>query len=260
MLLGANIGNTNTTLGFFHDDDPAPHATRRYATQKNATPDDLIRDIEAALAAYRAESGSTDAVGALACSSVVPELNAAYHAAARSLCSCDAFEVSHAIRLNVRLCYDDPSQLGADRIANAAAARREYASDCVIVDLGTAITFCVLRANGDFEGGLIAPGAGICIDALAERTSRLPRAEFRDPGTPIARNTADAVAAGVFYGWLSLVEGVVQRIERNCGTAFTTVLTGGYADIIAAHATLDARVDPHLTLKGIKLLYDLNRA
>lgn len=259
MLLGVNIGNSNTTLGFFTGAETAPHATRRYPTIKNITVEGLMGELTAQVSAYRTETGVSDAVTALAYSSVAPEVNAAYRDAARALFACEAFEVSHAVRLNIDLRYDDPSELGADRIANAAAAFQEHRRDCVIVDLGTAITFCVVRASGVFEGGLIAPGVGICIDALAERTSRLPRAEFRDPGSPIARTTAAAVTAGVFYGWLSLVEGVVERIARHYGTGFMTILSGGYAELFAAHSSLTVVVDPLLTLKGIRLLFELNR-
>ncbi|MDR3238362.1 MAG: type III pantothenate kinase [Spirochaetia bacterium] len=257
MILGLDIGNTNTTAGIYGDDDVAPNATFRYITDKLATPESLFGAINGFV---KTESDRmSDTVKGVAFSSVVPKLSGVVEELARSRFGVSALGVSHDRRLSLKIMYTDPSKLGADRIANAEAARREHPCDCIITDIGTAATICVLLADGTFEGGLIAPGIGVTIKALAQSACNLPEIMFEKPPVLVAKNTADALKAGFFYGWISMLEGVISRIEKSYGRSFRVIFTGGFAGVLSPHMERSIVTDPMLTMKGIKYIYDSNR-
>lgn len=258
MILGFDIGNTNTLLGIYRKSDIAPVKTFRFRTEKNIPPDELGLVIRNFLSLYQKETGADDPVGGIIFSSVVPEVNSSYHAFSVDLLGTEAHEITPLSSLGISLRYDNPDQIGPDRIVNAVAAFQEYHKNCVIVDLGTATTVTVLLGDGTFEGGLIGPGIGITIDALAQRTSKLVKISFERPPALVARNTVDAIKSGFFYGWLSMVEGIIQRIENQYGIPFTPLLTGGFCRILGESLGRECVIDPLLTMKGIKYIYDLN--
>lgn len=258
MFIGFDIGNTSTVMGLYLDGSVMPVRVFRYDTVKQTDVDSLIKQIRENIASFQASSGSYNGVHSAAFSSVVPEINSAYHEMSHSLFGFDIYEISHASNLSVKINYKDPSKLGVDRIVNAEAAFREYGGPCIIVDIGTAATFCVLLKNGTFDGGLIAPGIGTTIDALARHASQLPAIIFGPPESLVAHDTVDALKSGFFYGWLSLVEGIVSRIELEYGYNFQVILTGGYGGIISKHLERETLCDTFLTMKGIKHISDMN--
>ncbi len=258
MILGFDIGNTSTTAGLFRPDKIEPEYTCRYPTIKDAGPDILAGQAREGMGRF--SSGGDDAqVGGLVFSSVVPEVSGAYHEMGRRFFGNDPYEITSRSRLNYRIVYDDPAQLGVDRIVNAAAAFHEYGGGDIIVDIGTAVTFCVLLEDGVFDGGIIAPGVDTAIRSLALRASRLPEVPFEKPDRLVARNTVDALKSGFFYGWLSLADGIIGRIQGEYGREFRVILTGGYAAAVAGHLSRPVIVDQLLSMKGIKLIYDMNR-
>ena len=258
MIIGFDIGNTSTTAGIYRDDAVLPEYTFRFPTVKNDGPDELHRQVISGMTRQGAHENKI-AVRGLAFSSVVPEINGSYHCMAQEHHGVSAYEVTCRSRLNFKINYNDPRQLGADRIVNAAAAFKEYGGGAVVVDIGTAVTFCVLLEEGVFDGGIIAPGIGTTISTLASRASRLPEVKFEKPDRIVARDTVNALKSGFFYGWLSLAEGIISRIEREYGRMFKVILTGGYAGLVAEHLSHDNIVDQLLAMKGIKIVYDLNK-
>jgi type III pantothenate kinase len=254
MILGFDIGNTSTTAGVYREDGVAPERVFRFPTLKQAGSEELARQVKAGL-----EPAEERDVTGLAFSSVAPEINRSYHDMAERAFGIRAFEVTCRSALNFTLRYDDPAQLGADRIVNAAAAFREYGGGCIVVDIGTAVTFCVLLEEGVFDGGIIAPGVETAIRSLALRASRLPEVPFEKPDRVVARDTVNALKSGFFYGWLGLADGIIGSIEREYGRAFRVILTGGFAGAVTAHLAHGNTVDQLLAMKGIKIVYDLNR-
>jgi type III pantothenate kinase len=259
MVLGFDIGNTNTVMGVYGESEKLPGKTYRYRTIGGHTADELGALVQGFLGpgGHREKGGSP--VTGVAFSSVVPALNSTYSTMAESFFGLKALEITHRCRLSITLRYDEPARLGVDRIVNAEAALREYRRDCIIVDVGTATTFCVLHADGRYDGGLIGPGIGVTIDALSLKTSQLERITFGKPEKLVATNTVDALKSGFYYGWLSLVEGIIERIELSYGSSFLSVITGGYGDMLGSALTRECIVDRLLTMKGIKFVYDLNK-
>jgi type III pantothenate kinase len=259
MILGFDIGNTNTLMGIYSPDSPEPVKTYMYATQKNVAYENLGSLIEGHVADYRGDSGSRDPVTGFIFSSVAPEINTRYHDAAMTFFDIEAIEISHSSRLSVTIRYDNPAALGVDRIVNAEAVYRDYGGGAIIIDLGTAVTFCVLLDDGTFDGGIIAPGIGTTIRALASRASNLPEILFEQPQSLVCRDTVNALKSGFFYGWLGLVDGIIDRILREYGREMKIILTGGTAGLLSRHLARKNILDDLLTMKGIKYIYDLNR-
>ncbi len=259
MILGFDIGNTNTLMGLYEGAGAVPRATYRFRTERSVTTDELGLMVSGFLRLSQDNGGVLPPVEGLAFSSVVPEVNGVYHRMSRKFFRRDALEITGRSRLSIALNYDNPDQLGADRIVNAEAACREYGGDCLIIDLGTAVTYCVLLDGSRFDGGIIGPGAGTAIEALAGKTSKLMRVSFQKPPSLIARNTVDAITSGFFYGWVSMVEGMIRRINEFYQRNFFILITGGFCDIIGDNIAIENTVDPLLTMKGIRYIYDLNR-
>lgn len=258
MILCFDIGNTSTTAGVCREDAAVPEYTFRFPTAKNEDPGHLYREVMGGITRHGAHEDRLSVSG-LAFSSVAPEINESYRRMARDHYGVDAFEVTCRNKLNFRINYDDPHQLGADRIVNAAAAFSEYGGGTIVVDIGTAVTFCVLLEDGLFDGGIIAPGVGTSISTLAARASRLPEVAFEEPDRLVARDTVNALKSGFFYGWLSLADGIIARIEKEYDRSFRVILTGGYAGAVAGHLAHENIVDHLLAVKGIKIIYDMNR-
>ncbi|MFH0976433.1 MAG: type III pantothenate kinase [Spirochaetota bacterium] len=254
-VLGFNIGNTNTMMGIYEQDKIVPGNTYVFKTDKKITSHELGLIIKKNIGSL------PDAISieGLAFSSVVTEVNSTYHAMSESFFNLKILEINSSIKSDIKIMYDNPAELGPDRIANAETAVKEYKDDCIIIDLGTANTFCVIHKNGTFDGGLIGPGIGITIDALAKKTSKLPRITFEKPDKFIATDTINALKSGFFYGYILMIKGIIAEIERQYNKKFCVILTGGLSKLISEHIDRSHITDPLLTMKGIKYLYDLNR-
>jgi len=259
MFVGFDIGNTSTMMGVYRDDSPVPVRTFRFKSDRSFSADEVGALAKGFLDMSCGCDRDSVRVSGLAFSSVVTELNPVFRAMSVPHFGADIYEITSTSRLSIRINYGDPSELGVDRIVNAEAAFREYGGGCVIIDIGTAATFCVLLEDGVFDGGMIAPGIGTTISALSEKTSRLPKIEFGRPDRLVARDTVNALKSGFFYGWISLVEGIVFRIEAEYGRRFRVVLTGGYSGEMAPHIGRETILDPLLTMKGIWHVYRMNR-
>jgi type III pantothenate kinase len=259
MLLGFDIGNTNTVMGIYREGVPAPMETYRFRTERALTRDEIGAFATSCVRNFIEKNGPADDVRGMVIASVVPEVNSRFHEMAERYFSLPLFEINHRSNIPLTLAYEDPSALGVDRIVDAVAAHQEYPGDKIIIDIGTAATVGVLHADGRFDGGLIAPGIGVTIDALAEKTSQLAKVAFKKPEKLIATETRDAITSGFFYGWLSMIEGLILRIEKQYGKPFTPVLTGGYAAPLSPELSRAHEYDPMLTLKGIYYIYSMNR-
>ena len=256
MLLAIDIGNTNISTGLFHNGLLV--ATRRAATDRAATPDELELLIEGLLGL---DTLDLHGITAIACASVVPSLTAALESIVErrdlALVLATAGHVPFPIRV------ERPDDVGADRLVNALAAARLYGTPAIVVDLGTATTFDAVAADGAFVGGAIAPGLELGLEALAGRTARLPRIELRQPDRAIGRDTVSAIEAGVVLGYQALVGGLLGRVRRELADAsmvapdgIATILTGGLARLPwAAGIEGIGTIDPDLTLKGLAILH-----
>jgi len=256
MFLGIDIGNTTAMIGLYGDDSVIPEKTYRYRTDKKGDVTDLNNSICMAIR----NIGDYDAIAAeitgVAFSSVVPEINSLYHKMGKKLFNVEPFEIKHDSKFPVGINYRDVKKLGIDRIVNSVAAHYEYGDGCVVIDIGTAATFDVLNHNGSFDGGLISPGIGTTIKALADAASNLPEIVFGKPDMLVALDTENAIKSGFYYGWISMIEGLVKRIEKIYNREYKIVLTGGFAEKISAGIEREIILDPLLTMKGIRYIYN----
>jgi len=258
MFIGFDIGNTHTTVGLYSMKAVVPDRIFRIRTEKDITSDELGIKIINYLNIYNDETGILSQINGTAFSSVVPDINHTFHQMSESYFKLECLEISHKSRLSIILDYRDNRQLGVDRIVNAEAVHQEFRGDTIIIDLGTATTFCILMDDGTFEGGLIAPGIKTTIQSLESNASKLPGIRFEKTDSVVAKDSINGIKSGFFYGWLSLVEGIVKRIENEYKKSFNVVLTGGFSSIISENIAIENIADPCLTMKGIKYIYDLN--
>lgn len=256
MVLGFDIGNTTTMVGLYSDDSVMPEKTYRYRTDKKGDASALIKYVNMSLR----NMGDYDLIAAeitgIAFSSVVPEVNAIYHKMGKKLFNVEPFEIRHDLKFSIGINYRNIEKLGIDRIVNTVAAHHEYGNGCVVIDIGTAATFDVLNHDGFFDGGLISPGIGTTIKALADSASNLPEITFGKPDMLVALDTVNAIKSGFYYGWISMIEGVVFRIEQIYNREYKVVLTGGFAERIASGIERKIILDPLLTMKGIRYIYN----
>ena len=260
MILGFDIGNTNTTLGIYREGRVAPVQTYRYTTHRSATADELGVAVNSFLSLYRNSSGDTTPVKGAAYSTVVTDLTETYRSMVRGFFAVEPLEINSSCRLGISIRYDNPELLGPDRIVNAEAAFAEHPADVIIIDMGTATTISVVTGDGTLNGGVIGPGIGITINALAEGTSRLHKINLEKPDSVIAYNTGDAIKSGFFYGWLSMIEGMVKRIEDHFGVPFLVITTGGFSTVLSPHLQIKVLNDPALTMKGIQYVFTRNNS
>lgn len=253
MFLAIDIGNTNVTLGAFEGGLLGPRW--RFATDHEKTPDEYGTSM---LDAFKSADISAGDIEAIAIASVVPPLTHMFVAACRQYLNCSPMVVDGTVNTGVRSHYDDPGQLGADRIVDAAAAYRLYGGPACIVDFGTATTFDAISSDGDYLGGAIAPGIGIAAEALSQRAARLPKVGLHSPSSAIGRNVVQSLQSGLLFGYLGLVEGVVARFCDELGPGTKVIATGGLAEIIAKETTVITILAPWLTLEGLRIIYDLN--
>ena len=248
MLLAVDVGNTQTVFGLFEGDDLREH--RRIATESRRTGDEL-----GVLLTGLVDPESVDAV-CLSCT--VPALVRAYEELAGGWLQSPLLVVGPGTRTGMPIRYDDPREVGPDRIVNALAGRERYGAPCIVVDFGTSTNFDAVSADGEYVGGVLAPGIEISMDALFARAARLFKVDFVEPPAVIGKTTATALQSGLVYGFAGQVEGIVARMREELGDAGAVVATGGLAELIAPHVAAIQDVDPFLTLRGLQLVWARN--
>jgi type III pantothenate kinase len=250
MLLALDVGNTNLTLGAFEGAKLAAHW--RLRTVQNQTADEwgiLLRNL------FTLSGLDIARVDGVIISSVVPPLDASLAAMAPRYFRCEAFFVDPA-DAGLIMRVDQPSEVGADRVVNGVAAFHKYGGPCVIVDLGTAVNFDVVSAKGEYLGGVITAGIGISIDALFSKTARLPMVAFRKPDKLVGTNTVACLQSGFYYGSLGMIDGILERLIGELGPDTKVIATGGQASLIAHGSKYVKHVDEHLTLDGLRLIWE----
>ena len=249
MLLAIDVGNTQTVLGLFDDDRLAEH--RGLATDSNRTGDEL--------GALLGEMLDLESVDGICLSSTVPALVREYELFAERWAKAPILVVGPGAKTGISVRYDDPREVGPDRVVNAVAAKERYGAPCIVVDFGTSTNFDVVSAAGEYIGGVLAPGIEISMDALFERAARLRKVDFVEPPSVIGKTTVAALQSGVVYGFAGQVDGIVAAIRKELGTDARAIATGGLAELIYPHASTIERVDPFLTLEGLRLVWERNR-
>lgn len=254
QVILVDAGNTNTVFGILRDGELIE--SFRLSTERDRTADEygaLLVPLFHRLG-LRPESSEGFLV-----SSVVPPINPAMERLAAKYFGARPVFIEPGIRTGLPIRYDNPAEVGADRIVNAVAAREIYGAPVVVVDFGTATTFDVVNTAGEYIGGIIAPGISISAEALFAQASRLYRIDVKEPPQLVGRNTGGAMQSGIFYGYVGLVDGILRRLHREMPDLEHVVATGGEATLIASGSEYIRQVDEELTLIGLKLIYELNR-
>jgi type III pantothenate kinase len=255
MLLTLDVGNTIVTTGIYDGDKLI--ATWRFATDVEKLPDEYG---VLALSLLQHEGIDPAAVTEAIVACVVPDLEPAFDQMCRRYFKTTPLHVTAGIKTGLRILYDTPREVGADRVADAVAAIHHYGPPLIVVDLGTATVFDAINQEGEYLGGAISPGLGIASEALFRRAAKLYRVELDRPKSAIGRNTITAIQSGILFGYVGLIEGIVGRMKEELGDGTKVIGTGGYAAIIARETGVIDKVDPELTLEGLRLIHELNRA
>lgn len=253
MILVVDVGNTNIVLGLYDGDDLLHHW--RLSTNRSATVDEygmMIHNLfsHAGIKAHQVEG--------VMISSVVPPLIYVLENLCHKYLKKPPMFVGPGIKTGLNIRYENPKEVGADRIVNAVAAIELYGSPCIVVDFGTATTFDYIDERGQYIGGAVAPGIGISTEALYQRAAKLPRIELARPKSVVGRTTVTSMQAGIIFGFAGQVDGIVERIKEEFGTNPTVIATGGLAEMISAESRTIQQVNPLLTLQGLQMIYKKN--
>jgi type III pantothenate kinase len=254
MLLTIDVGNTNTVLGVHEGAVLTAHW--RLTTRREQTADEygiLVRSL------FSSASLDPSAIEGVALASVVPPLTSVLVTLSRQYLGHEPLVVEPGVRTGMPILYEPPGDVGADRIVNGVAAFAAHGGPVIVVDFGTATTFDVVTRKGEYLGGVICTGVGVSAEALFQRAARLPRVDIRNPGKVIGRSTVGSIQSGLYFGYASMVEGILARIKAELGEPARVVATGGLAETLAADIPSIEAVDPVLTLTGLRLIWERNR-
>lgn len=255
MILVCDVGNTNIVLGVY--DGKEIVKDWRISTDRNKTSDEygvLIKQL------FEYESLSLDIIEAVIISSVVPTIIHELESMTKRYFKKEAIIIGPGIKTGMNIKYDNPKEVGADRIVNAVAAYEKFGGPLIIVDFGTATTFCSISEEGDYIGGVISPGVTISSEALFQKASKLPRVELAKPEKVLNKNTISSMQAGIIYGYVGLVDYIVEKMEEELGVKPKEVIaTGGLAPIIASESKKITRIEKMLTLEGLRIIYEKNK-
>jgi type III pantothenate kinase len=251
MLLAIDIGNTNTSLGVYDGENLIEHW--RLASVRNRTSDEigvLARQM------FSASEISHKKVSAVIISSVVPQLSSAFGKMSEKYFERDAIFVDSTSDFSLKIKYNPPSSVGIDRMVAASAAVHKYGKPCIVCDFGTATTIDAVNSGGEYLGGTIAPGMNVLADALFEKTSKLPKIEIKKPESVIGNSTVASIQAGIYFGYVGLVDGIIRRMIEELGEKPKIIVTGGLAGLIVESSELIETIDETLILEGLRLIYE----